>query len=225
MDGKKQILIIDDHPLFREGIKSIIQADNRYEVVGEAGNAAQGLTLLKELKVDLAVVDISLPDLSGFDLIRSILRCCADIRIIVLSMHSKVDYVVKAFQAGALGYLTKDSAAERLIQGIERTLKGEYFLDSSVSRQVIKKLAHLPDNKPVPVSQGYDALTTREQEIMILVVNGMSSQKIAEKLYISPKTVENHRSRIMRKLDVANVVCLVKLAAKIGLVDLELWKE
>jgi DNA-binding NarL/FixJ family response regulator len=225
MDGKKQILIIDDHPLFRQGIKSVIQSDDRYEVVDEAGSAEQGLKLVKKIKVDLVVVDISLPDLSGFELIRSILRCCADIRIIVVSMHSKVDYVVKAFQAGALGYLTKESAAERLIQGIEHTLKGEYFLDSSVSRQVIKKLAHLPDNKAVPVSEGYDSLTTREQEIMVLVANGMSSQKIADRLYISPKTVENHRSRIMRKLDVSNVIDLVKHAAKIGLVDLDLWKE
>ena len=150
MDGKKQILIVDDHPLFREGIKSVIQGDNRYEVVGEAGSAGQGLELIKKIKVDLAVVDISLPDLSGFELIRSIHSCCADIRIIVVSMHSKVDYVVKAFQAGALGYITKDSAAERLIQGIEHTLKGEYFMDSSVSEQVIQKLVHLPNNKPAP---------------------------------------------------------------------------
>ncbi len=225
MDGKKQIVIIDDHPLFREGIKSVIQSDDRYKVVGEAGSAGQGLELVKELKVDLAVVDISLPDLNGFDLIRSILRCSSDIRIIVVSMHCKVDYVVKAFQAGALGYITKDSAAERLIQGIEHTLKGEYFMDSSVSCQVIKKLVNLPDNKPVPCSEGYDSLTTREQEIMVLVANGMSSQKIADRLYISPKTVENHRSRIMRKLDVSNVIDLVKHAAKIGLVDLDLWKE
>ncbi|SMD08385.1 two component transcriptional regulator, LuxR family [Desulfocicer vacuolatum DSM 3385] len=225
MDGKKQIIIIDDHPMFREGIKSVIQSDDKYEVVGEAGSAAQGLKLIKKFKVDLAVVDISLPDLSGFELIQSIHRYSTDIRTIVVSMHSKVDYVVKAFQAGALGYLTKDAAVERLIKGIEHTLRGEYFLDSSVSEQVIKKLLQRPDNKKAPVSQGYDALTTREQEIMVLVTNGMSSKEIADRLYISPKTVENHRSKIMRKLNVNNVIDLVKHAAKIGLVDLDLWKE
>ena len=225
MDQKKRIIIIDDHPLFREGIKAIIQNDSRYEVVGEAGTAGQGLKMVTKLKVDLAVVDISLPDLSGFDLIQSIIKYSGDIRIVVVSMHSKVDYIVKAFQAGALGYLTKESASDRLMQGIEHTLNGEYFMDSSVSQQVIKKLACLPENKPVAVADGYETLTPREQEIMVLVANGMSSQKIADKLYISPKTVENHRSRIMRKLDVSNAIDLARYAARIGLVDLDLWKE
>jgi len=225
MDRKKRIIIIDDHPLFREGIKAIIQSDSRYEVVGEAGTASQGLKMATKLKVDLAVVDISLPDLSGFDLIQSIIKFSGDIRIVVVSMHSKIDYIVKAFQAGALGYLTKESASDRLMQGIEHTLNGEYFMDSSVSQQVIKKLACLPENKSVAVADGYEALTPREQEIMVLVANGMSSQKIADKLYISPKTVENHRSRIMRKLDVSNVIDLARYAARIGLVDLDLWKE
>ncbi len=225
MDRQNRILIIDDHPLFREGLKAIIQSGSGYEVVGEAGTADQGLQLVKKLNVDLAVVDISLPDSSGFDLIESIIKFSHEIRIVVVSMHSKVDYIVKAFQAGAFAYLTKESAADRLMQGIEHALNGEYFMDSSVSQQVIKKLTCLPEDKSVTVFEGYDALTPREQEIMALVVNGMSSQKIADKLYISPKTVENHRSRIMRKLDVDNVIDLARYAARIGLVDLDLWKE
>jgi len=225
MDQKKRILIIDDHPLFREGIKTIIQGDSRYEVIGEAGNASQGLKLARKLKPDLAVVDISLPDMSGFDLIRDILKYSPDILILVLSMHSKVDYIVKAFQAGASGYLTKESAADMLINGIEHTLKGDYFMDPSVSQQVVKKLAELPDKKPGAFVKGYDALTSREQEIMVLVASGMSSQKIADKLFISPKTVDNHRSRIMQKLNVSNVIDLARHAAKLGLIDLDLWKE
>ncbi|MDM8536458.1 response regulator transcription factor [Desulfobacterales bacterium HSG17] len=223
--NKKRILIIDDHPLFREGIKTIIQGDSRYEVIGEAENANQGLKLAKKLKPDLAVVDISLPDISGFDLIRDIQKYASDIPILVLSMHSNVDYIVKAFQAGASGYLTKDSASDMLINGIEHTLKGNYFMDTAVSQQVVKKLAQLPDKKPVAIVKGYDTLTPREQEIMVLVSSGMSSQKIAEKLFISPKTVENHRSKIMRKLDVSSIIELARHAAKIGLIDLELWKK
>ena len=225
MEQKKRILIIEDHPLFREGIKTIIQGDSRYEVIGEAGNASQGLKLARKLRPDLAVVDISLPDISGFDLIRDLQKYSTDIPILVLSMHSKVDYIVKAFQAGARGYLTKESAADMLINGIEHTLKGDYFMDSSVSQQVVKKLAQLPDKKPVAIVKGYDALTPREQEVMVLVASGMSSQKIADKLFISPKTVDNHRSRIMRKLDVRNVIDLARHAAKIGLIDLDLWKK
>jgi len=225
MKRKKHILIIDDHPLFREGIKTIIQGDSRYEVIGEAGNASQGLKLAKKLNPDLAVVDISLPDVSGFDLIRDMQKYSLDIPILVLSMHSRVDYIVKAFQAGAKGYLTKESASDMLIKGIEHTLKGNYFMDTSVSQQVVKKLAQLPDKKPVAIIKGYDSLTPREQEIMVLVASGMSSQKIADKLFISPKTVENHRSKIMRKLDVSSVIDLARHAAKLGLIDLDLWKK
>ncbi len=225
MKKKKRILIIDDHPLFREGIKTIIQGDSRYEVIGEAENANQGLKLAKKLKPDLAVVDISLPDISGFDLIRDMKKYSSDIPILVLSMHSKVDYIVKAFQAGASGYLTKESAADMLINGIEHTLKGDYFMDTSVSHQVVKKLAQLPDKNTVGIIKGYDTLTPREQEVMVLVASGMSSQKIADKLFISPKTIENHRSKIMRKLGVSGVIDLARYAAKIGLIDLDLWKE
>ncbi len=225
MDQKKRILIIDDHPLFREGIKAIIQGDSRYEVIGEAGDASHGLKSVRKFEPDLAVVDLSLPDISGFDLIRDILKYYPDIRILILSMHSKVDYIVKAFQAGAFGYITKESAADMLISGIEHTLKGDYFMDTSISQQVIRKLAELPDKKPVAVVESYDSLTPREQEIMVLVASGMSSRKIADKLFISSKTVDNHRSRIMRKLGVSSVIDLARRAAKIGLIDLDLWKE
>ncbi|WDP91852.1 MAG: response regulator transcription factor [Desulfobacter sp.] len=225
MNRKKKILIIDDHPLFREGIKSMIQNDGRYEVVAEAGTARQGLNIAKTTDIDLAVVDISLPDQNGFELIKAISEHSAGLRIIVVSMHSQVDYIVKAFQAGALGYLTKESASDRLMGGIETTLKGEYFMDSSVSQQVIHKLARPAKKKPAAILQGYDALTSREQEVMGLVANGMSSKKIAKQLYISPKTVENHRSNIMRKLQLKNVIDLARYATKLGLVDVELWKK
>lgn len=223
MSQKKSILIIDDHPLFREGIKRIIESTPKYEVVGEASTGRQGLQMARKLKPDLALVDMSLPDQNGIELTRDILKYSSEIRILIISMHSKVDYIVKAFQAGATGYLVKESAADMLLQGIDNVLKGDYFMDTKVSRQVVKKLVGLPKQKTVVAAKSYDSLTPREQEIMGLLAEGMSTNQIADKLFISPKTAENHRYSIMRKLEIHGTIELVRYAAKIGLIDMDLW--
>jgi len=221
---KKTILIIDDHPLFREGLKAIIERDNRFEVVGEAGNGREGLRLAKELKPDLALVDMSLPDQSGIQLTRELKNASLKTRIMMITMHSKVDYIVKAFQAGATGYVVKESASERLLQGMDTVLKGEYFMDSSVSHKVIKKLLQFPEKEAKITDASYDTLTPREQEIMVLLAEGLSSKEIADKLFISPKTVDNHRSNIFRKLNLHSVIELIRYAARLGIVDVDLWK-
>jgi len=223
MVHKKTILIIDDHPLFREGLKAIIERDNRFEVVGEAGNGREGLRLAKELKPDLALVDMSLPDQSGIQLTRELKNASLKTRIMMITMHSKVDYIVKAFQAGATGYVVKESASERLLQGMDTVLKGEYFMDSSVSHKVVKKLMQFPEKGAKITDASYDTLTPREQEIMVLLTEGLSSKEIADKLFISPKTVENHRANIMNKLELHSTIELVRYAAKLGLIDVELW--
>jgi DNA-binding NarL/FixJ family response regulator len=222
---KKTILIIDDHPLFREGLKAIIGRDNRFEVVGEAGNGREGLRLAKELKPDLALVDMSLPDQSGIQLTRELKNASLKTRIMIITMHSKVDYIVKAFQAGATGYVVKESAPERLIQGMDTVLEGEYFMDSSVSHKVVEKLMQFPKKEAKITNASYDTLTSREQEIMVLLAEGLSSKEIAEKLFISPKTVENHRSNILRKLNLHSTIELIRYAAKLGIIDVDLWKE
>ena len=225
MTAKLKIVIIDDHPLFREGIKTIIARDRRFEVVDEAGNGREGLEKAVNLKPDVAVVDISLPDTTGLEVARKIRLQCPHTRVMILSMHSKIDYIVEAFQAGATGYVVKESATERLVQALGSVAAGEYYLDSSISQEVVAKLMQSPVKEAKVSDSGYGKLSSREQQIMRLLAEGVTKSEIADQLCISIKTVENHRTNIMRKLDIHNSMELVRYAARLGLIDVDLWKE
>jgi len=222
---KKSILIIDDHPLFREGLKSLIARNPSFEVVGEAGNGREGLKLAKDLKPDLVVMDISLPDKSGIKVTHNIRSLLAETRVMVVSVHSKIDYITEAFRAGATGYVAKESATDRLLQGLETVSRGEYFLDSSLSHKVVKKLMESPEKETKITDARYERLTSREQQVMRLLAEGLSTKEIAKKLFISPKTVENHRANIMNKLDLHSTIELVRYAVRLGLIDVDLWKD
>ena len=218
-------MIIDDHPLFRGGLKSVIGRDARLEVVGEAANGREGLRAAKKLKPDLVLVDISSPDQNGIRLTREIRSLLSETRILIVSIHPKIDYIAEAFQAGATGYVVKESASAGLIKALEAISKGDYFLDSSVSRQVVKKLMELPEKEAKITDAAYGTLTPREQEVMRLLAEGLPRKEIAEKLFISPKTVENHRTNIMNKLKLHSTIELIRYTTKLGLIDVDLWKE
>lgn len=225
MTKKTRILIIDDHPLFREGIKTIINRDGRFEVLDEAGSGREGVEKACQLKPDVVLVDISLPDETGMEVTRKIRKQLPETHIMILSMHSKIDYIVESFQAGATGYVVKESAADRLAQGLAAVAAGEYFLDSSISHEVVAKLMQSPMKEAKVSDSGYGKLTSREQEIMRMLAEGCRKSMIANQLCISIKTVENHRTNIMRKLNIHNAMELVRYAAKLGLIDVDLWKE
>jgi DNA-binding NarL/FixJ family response regulator len=218
-------MIVDDHPLVREGLKSIINSDDALEVIGEAGNARSARKMVKKLKPDLVLLDLALPDKSGFELAREIRSMLPKTRVMIVSMHSKVDYIIKAFQAGATGYVVKESATERLLQGIEYVLNGEYFMDGAVSHSAVKKLMVASAKELKITDAGYETLTPREKEIMVLLAEGYSAREAAAKLFISPKTVENHRTNIMNKLGLHSTLELVRYAARLGLVDVDLWRN
>lgn len=225
MNLKKTVLIVDDHPLFREGIKALIARSPEFEVVGEGGSGSEGLALARELKPDLAIVDISLPDTSGIEVTRDLRAMLPRVRILIVSMHAKIDYITEAFKAGATGYIIKESAADRVVQGIEAVSRGEYFLDNALSHRVVKKLVGVPEKDAGSTDRGYNTLTSREQEIMRLLAEGLSAREVAGRLCISPKTVENHRFSIMTKLDLHSSIDLVRYAARLGLIDIDRWKD
>ena len=225
MKEKTTILIVDDHPLFREGLKTIIARDPKFEVVGEAGSGEAALRMGKSLTPNLILLDISLPDKDGIQLTQTLLSVLPETRIVIVSMHSKIDYITRAFQAGAMGYVVKESATAKLLQGLDLVIKGEYYLDSAISQQVVKRLMEFPEKEAKITDAAYKSLTPREQEVMRLISQELSTKTIAEKLCISPKTVENHRANIMAKLDLHSTMELVRYAAKLGLIDVDLWKD
>ena len=225
MANTKTTLIVDDHPLFREGVKALIENTPHFTVVGEAGNGKEALAMAKALKPDLVLLDLSLPDQSGVEVTRQIRTLLPNTRVIIVSMHSKVDLVTQAFRAGATGYVVKESASEKLIEGMEAVSKGDYFLDASLSQKVVSKLVESSNKASKSVDTRYESLTSREQQVLRLLVEGLSARQIAETLFISPKTVENHRTNIMNKLDIHSTMELVRYAAKLGLIDVDLCKE
>lgn len=222
---KKSVLIVDDHPLFREGLKALLARHPSFEVVGETGTGDDGLRKAKRLAPDLVLVDISLPDKSGMDLTRAIRELLPNTRVAIVSMHSRVDYIAEAFRAGATGYVVKESASQRLVECLEAVARGHYFLDTSLSHKVVEHLMSVTGKEREITDSGYCALTPREQQVMRQLAEGLSTKAIAEKLFISPKTVENHRANILSKLGLHSTIELVRFAAKIGLIDVERWKD
>jgi DNA-binding NarL/FixJ family response regulator len=224
MGDCRKIVIIEDHPLFREGIKTILNRNSHYEVVAEAGTGREGLQAVREFAPHLVLLDLSLPDMRGLSLIDEILTYSPKTGILIISMHSKIDHIIKSFQCGAMGYIVKESAADTLLAAIETVLRGDYYMDASVSQKVVSKLVYTPARKTISDPSGYEVLTPREQEVLTLLAEGMTSGQISDKLYISQKTCDNHRANIMRKLGLKNSVELVRYAAKIGLIDVDRWK-
>lgn len=225
MSQAKRLLVIDDHPLFREGLKAIVSRDPRYVVAAEAGSGAEALQFARSVMPEIILLDISLPDASGLDLISQFKAQLPTARIVVVSMHAKLDLIAAAFKAGAEAYLVKESTAERLLQALDAVARDQQYLDSAISPKVVQKLLEFSTRRAQMTDTSYGSLTQREQQIMRLLADGWTSSAIAGKLFITRKTVENHRANIMSKLGLKNLADLVRYAARLGLIDIDAKPE
>jgi len=221
MKSKHKLLIVDDHPMFRDGVKTILRSNPAFEIAAEAGTCAEGLAQARSLQPDIVVIDISLPDGNGIDLARSILSYAPNARVVMLSMHSKVDFIISAFQAGASAFLAKDSSRDQLLQALDAVLAGKQYLDGALSPRVLSELLARPGSEMRMADASYATLSRREQQVLRLLAEGMAPAAIAERLFISRKTVENHRTNLQHKLGITSPVELVRYAARMGLIDLE----
>jgi len=221
---KTRLILADDHAIFREGIRSVLSANHYLEVVGEAATGLEVVDRVRDLRPDLVVMDIAMPEQSGIEATRQIVEQYPETRIIILSVHSKKTFIMEALKAGARGYVLKDSAGEKLLDAVQVVLKGECYLDSPVAAHIVDEFVHLPERAETD-EETPERLTDRERQILRLIVEGMSNKKIADKLCVSPKTVENHRAHIMAKLGRHDVIGLVKYAIASGLVDPESWSR
>ena len=205
-----RVLLADDHAMMREGLRALLSASPGFSVVGEARSGREAVQRAEELKPDVLVMDISMPGLNGIEAARMIVERCPATRIIMLSMHSTAEHVFRAFNAGASGYVLKESAGAEVITAIHTVQAGGRYQSPAFGEAVRLNFASR-GRSPL------DSLSTRERQVLQLVVEGKSSAAIARIVSLSPKTVETYRSRLMKKLGVKDVPALVKFALQHGL--------
>jgi DNA-binding NarL/FixJ family response regulator len=205
-----RIVIVDDHPLFRKGLEQLINSsDQAFTICGEAGDAAEGMSIIRHLKPDLAIVDLSLPGANGIELIKNIRAEFAKLPILILSMHDESLYALRALRAGAQGYVMKQEALENVIGAIREVLAGRPYLSSDMSAKLITNFA-----SGTSQTNPTDKLSDRELEILELIGKGRDVREISRALHISAKTVETHRAHIKEKLNLKNARQVTRFAVQ-----------
>lgn len=211
-------LVVDDHPLFRYGLTQLLAASPGLEVCGEAADVATGLRMVRELRPDVVIVDLTLGGQSGIQLIKDVRVAAADVPVLVLSVHAEDLFGERALRAGASGYLVKDAAAERIVDTIRRIVAGEIVVSSELSSRMLRRVARAPHGSlgssggPSGGSSAAELLSDRELEIFELLGRGSTGKQIAAALYISAKTVDTHRLRIKEKLNLDSAHALLRAA-------------
>jgi DNA-binding NarL/FixJ family response regulator len=213
-----RIVIADDHRIFRQGLKVLLEKEPDMEVVGEAEDGCRAATLIRELVPDVVVMDVKMPDMDGIEASRQILSELPDVKIIALSIYSDSHFVTDMLKAGAHGYLLKDSAFEELVQAIRLAISNKTYLSPRLAEIVVKDDTTI---YPSPRPSVYSVLTSRERDVLKLIAKGKRNSQIAKLLNVSVKTVEAHRQHIMQKLGTRSIAQLTKYAIREGLNSLE----
>ena len=214
-----KVLLADDHTIVRKGIRSLLDNEANIEVVGEAENGREAVEKVGQLSPNIVLMDSTMPLLNGLEATRQIEKRYPNVKVLILTMHTNEEYIFQFLQAGAAGYLVKQSAPQDLVSAIMAITQGDCFLSPSISRTVIEEL--IRHNKPDAAEDSYNTLTDREREVLQLIVEGFSNKEIGEQLHISLKTVGVHRINLMHKLNVHNVTELTKYAIRKGIISLE----
>ena len=212
------VLLADDHRVFLDGLRLLLETKSDIKVIGEALNGREAMQKAQELKPDLVIMDIAMPELNGIEAARQICNLSPSIRVIILTMHATVEHAMQAIKAGARGYVLKESTGTELMDAVRAVMAGRRYMSPQISDMLFDYVEH-PDDRAVedPLAR----LSAREREILPLVAEGRSSAEIAKILYLSPKTVDSYRSLLMKKLGIKNLPDLIKFAVKKGLTSLE----
>jgi DNA-binding NarL/FixJ family response regulator len=214
-----KVFLADDHALIREGLRFVMEAERDIKVVGTAENGRDAVRQVRQLEPDIVIMDIAMPELNGIEAAAQLQEACPSARVIILSMHHTSEHIFQALRAGAYGYLLKESAGQEIVNAVRKVYSGHRYLSQRIEETVID--SYTQRNQPNLTAGPLEKLGPREREILQLVVEGRSSVKIAETLFISPKTVETYRSRLMKKLGVKDIPSLVKFAIQHGVTSLD----
>ncbi len=221
-----RLLLVDDHDVVRTGLRSFLETHEDMKVIGEASNGAEAIDEAIELRPDVIVMDITMPEMDGLEATRRLAKQCADCNVLALTIHEGKEYFFEMMASGATGYITKQSAAEELVAAIRTIHDGNVYLQPALAgwllddfRRLTKRIREMDSaDQPEESHPDLDVLSTRERQVLELVADGFSTPKIAEQLDISPKTVSRHRERIMKKLNLHSATELVKFAIRTGLI-------
>ncbi|OGS11854.1 MAG: hypothetical protein A2234_05130 [Elusimicrobia bacterium RIFOXYA2_FULL_58_8] len=214
---EKKILICDDHKIFREGLRALLEKQPGIKVVGGARDGLEAVKLTCELSPDIVIMDISMPGLNGIEAARKLVALKKSPRVIALSMHNDRKYVTEIIKSGARAYLLKDSAFEELMDAIKAVSCGRFFLSAGITSIVLDDYIKGPSRDP---RSAFTLLSAREREVLQLLAEGLRTKEISQKLLLSVKTVETHRKKIMEKLGIQSIAGLTRYAVKEGLVSL-----